>query len=187
MNESKISVRYAKSLFNLATERNVLDAVKVDIEAIYLIAHTVDEFSLLVHNPVIRPSQKKLIFSRIFAKNVQPVTLQFLLLVIQNNRESFLKDITRNFLDLYRSEKGIKKAEITTAIELDKKTISNIVSLIKRNFDTEVELTEHINEEIIGGYILRIEDQQIDASISHQLNKIKQSLVNKTYEAKIEI
>jgi F-type H+-transporting ATPase subunit delta len=73
---------------------------------------------------------------------------------------------------------GIQEGSIITAIALDEKYKEKINELIRKKFKIEIDLEEKVDPSIIGGFVLRIEDQQIDASISSQLKKIKTHLIN---------
>jgi F-type H+-transporting ATPase subunit delta len=179
MNESKIAVRYAKSLFLHAKEINVLNAIKDDMLFIQDLCG-IDEFMNVLESPVVKTSQKQQIIKEIVKDHVSVLTLSFLLLVLKNKREYHLKGIVRDFIHQYKSFIGVKTAVLTTAYQIDNDARIKIVDFIKRIFKTNVELNELINKDVIGGYILRIEDQQIDASLSTKLNKLKQKLVNST-------
>lgn len=176
MNESKISVRYAKSIYEFAVEKNQLEAVKNDIELLSQSIEQVEDFDILIESPLLKESDKKKAFKAIFEKNISQATLSFIELVITNKREIYLKDIFRNFMDIYRKKQGIKKAVLTSAIELDKRITEKLQSLLTDNLKSKIEMTQEIDQDIIGGFILRIEDQQIDSSVVKQLKLIKQSL-----------
>jgi len=185
MNHSKISVRYAKALFLLAKERNILDEIKKDIELVYTSCDSVYELKFLLESPVVKTSQKQEIFKQIYQNKVNELTITFLDLIIKNKREAHIKDIARNILDLFRKELGVKTAILTTAVALDETLRKNITEVIKLKFKTEIELTEQINKDLIGGFILRVDDQQYDASVSTKLNKLKKVLINKTYDNRL--
>jgi F-type H+-transporting ATPase subunit delta len=177
MDENKISVRYAKALFNLATEKKVLDEVKQDVDLLYQTSSAVPEFKIILGSPVIKTSDKAKIFKEIFSKRVNSITYSFLNLILSNKRESFLEDISRNFLALYRKYSGYKSAVISSAFPLDSKMIEQFKQLIRSKFKTEVELVCNVNQDLIGGFVLRVEDQQIDASVSAKLKGLKLELV----------
>ena len=177
MDENKISVRYAKALFSFAVERKLLDEVKKDIDLIEKTIGTVPEFKIVLTNPVFKTSDKVRLFKVIFAEKINSVTLSFLNLVLANKRESFLESILRNFLALYRRNAGFKSAAISSAVELDPDSVENLKQLIKNMFKTDIELTCIVNPDLIGGFILRVEDQQLDASVLSKLKGLKLELL----------
>jgi len=178
MSDSKISVRYARSLFLLAKEKGILDEIRIDLELLGESIQTIEDFQYLINSPVLKQSDKGRIFHQIFNGRLNIYTLNFFDLLLKNKREIFLKDISRNFLDLCRKEKGIKNALFVSAHALTSSQREEVQILIQKSFNSAVELTEKVDEKLIGGYILRVDDQQIDSSISTRLAIIKQELLN---------
>jgi F-type H+-transporting ATPase subunit delta len=175
MNDSKISVRYSRALFQSALEKKILDKVNQDMISISEICKLAETKEFL-HNPVIVPSKKVEIFHKMFAGKIEPITLDLLDLVVKNGRESYLPAIARVFIHETMRYKGITKTVLTSAIELDGKVKKQITAMISGIFKTKVELEEVIDPGIIGGFILRIDDNYIDASVRNKLNKIKKEL-----------
>jgi F-type H+-transporting ATPase subunit delta len=175
MNDSKISVRYSRAIFQSALEKKILDEVNRDMIFISEFCK-LPESKEFLHNPVIVPSKKIEIFHKIFGGNVEKITLDLIDLVVKNGRESYLPAIARVFMHETLKHKGITKSVLTTAVELDEKVKKRIITMISEVFKTKVQLEEVIDTEIIGGFILRIEDNYIDASVRNKLNKIKKEL-----------
>ncbi|RUT78797.1 ATP synthase F1 subunit delta [Ancylomarina longa] len=178
MNESKISVRYAKALFQLGKEKNRLETFIADIHLVEDLCNESGDFWLMLESPVAKTSQKRLAIQRIFEGKVDIDTLKFLDLVVQNRREAYLKDISRNFLVLCRKDQGILSATLTSASEMELTVRNQLKDLLAKSFDSQIELKEVIDEDIIGGFVIRVEDQQLDASVSTQLNQIKRELLS---------
>jgi len=177
MNESKISVRYAKALFQLGKEKNILDTIVTDMKLVDELCNTVKDFWLMVESPVIKTSQKRQTVKSVLADKLDGISLNFLDMVFENRREIFIKDMVRNFLDLYRKDKGVLSAKLTTASEIDKEDKTNLSEMLKKAFDSKIELEEVLDKDIIGGFVLRVDDQELDASVSTQLDQIKRRLV----------
>ena len=176
MNESKISVRYSRALFQSALEKRVLDKVNQDMIFISEICK-IPEAKEFLHSPVIVPSKKKTIFHRILGDNVEKITLSLIDLVVTNGRETHIPAIARVFIHETLKHKGITESILTTAVKTDAKVRKQITDLISSVFETKVELEEKIDPEIIGGFILRVDDNYIDASIRSKLRKIKKELM----------
>jgi F-type H+-transporting ATPase subunit delta len=176
MNDSKISVRYSRALFQSALEKKILDKVNQDMILITEICK-VPETKEFLHSPVIVPSKKIDIFHKILGENVEKITLSLIDLVVRNGRESFLPAIARVFINETMKYKGITKSVLTTASKVDEKVKKQITELISDVFSTKAELEELIDPEIIGGFILRVDDNYIDASVRTKLNKIRKELM----------
>ncbi|MDP4188330.1 MAG: ATP synthase F1 subunit delta [Bacteroidota bacterium] len=186
MNQSKIVVRYSKALFILSKEKNILDTISKDMLLIYKICNSVSEFMRMIESPIAKPSQKRKTLNAIFKSSINELTMKFLDLLVENKREAFIRDIARYFIDLYRSDKGIKAAVLTTASEIDSETRDKVSELIKRSFNTkEVELDTNVNKDLIGGFILKVDDRQFDASISNHLKEVKRKLIDFTFVSKL--
>ena len=181
MNESQISVRYAKALFQSASEKKILDEVFRDME---LLTETckVDEFQYLLAQPSVQASQKCHMVESLLKKHVTQISLSMVELVIRNKRELYLPGIARNYMELYRKAKGIRSATLVTAYPADDEEIDKLRKLIKKTFNEEVELTKRLDEEIMGGFILTIEDMQYDASVARNLRKMRNQLLQTSIE-----
>jgi F-type H+-transporting ATPase subunit delta len=176
MNDSKISVRYSRAIFQSALEKNILDKVNKDMISILEICKLAETKELL-QNPVIVPSIKTEIFHKIFTGKVEKVTLALVDLIVKNGRESFLPAIARIFISETSRYKGITKSVLTSAVVLDDSVKKQIISMISDLFKTKVELDEVVDPEIIGGFILRVDDSYIDASVRNKLNKVRKELI----------
>ncbi len=168
--------RYAQSLLDLALEQNQLDTVFNDME---LIASTIEgskELSILLDSPVVKSDKKQTILNQLFGSKISELSTRFLKLVSTRKRDSLLKDIATSFIAMYKKHKNIIVAEITSAVKLDDNQKKNIIDLLKT--DATVEMVEKIDPSIIGGFIVRVDDKQIDASILREINDLKQALTN---------
>lgn len=176
MNYSKISVRYAKALFAVAKEKDLLENIKNDVILISEVIDQNHELDSLLQNPVLKTSKKKEVFIKIF-ESIHPTTISFINLLFENKREGHINDITRKFIEFYKEHKHIKTVILTTPVELDKKTEQQITDTIRKNLDCNIELEKKTDANIIGGFIIKVDDQLLDASVSSQLKKIEQEFM----------
>lgn len=178
MNESTIAVRYAKALFSLAKEKQQLPDVVADSKYLTQVAQEVPEFTTFLQSPVLSTRQKQLAFNQLFANNANELTVNFLSLLLKNKREAFLPAILRNFLTRYRQQQGLVDATLTTAIPMSQQQVNQVKEKLAKMLCAKVELALHTNSELIGGFILKMDDKQLDASMASQLEKIKRALVH---------
>ncbi len=178
MNYSKIGVRYAKALLQVAIEQNLMEEVRKDMIFLDSLAVSVAEFLQILESPVVKPSEKQSILKAAVASQISPLSMQFLEMIITHRRENRLRDIIRNFDDQYRAHKGIITATLTTTVALDAKISQQISELLKKKYNKQVELSPKIEPSIIGGFILQVEDLQFDSSIQTQLRKVCRDLIN---------
>jgi F-type H+-transporting ATPase subunit delta len=175
MNDSKISVRYTKALFQSAQEKNILDKVNQDMIFISEVCK-IPEMKEFLHSPIIVPSKKTEIFHNVLGDKVEKITLSLIDLVLKNSREVYLPAIAREFVHETMKFKGIKETVLTTAVKADPSVTKQITDLVSGVFNTKVELKENIDAGIIGGFILQVDDNYIDASVRNKLRKIKKEL-----------
>ena len=177
MDQSKINVRYAKALFLLAKEKGLTTELRRDAGLIAEVCATSTDFNLLLDSPVVKGSNKIKSIQSIFQGRVNEYSLNFLILIVENKREKYIPGIFRNLEDLYRQEEGIKTAVLTSSQPLKDSIVLQIRQILEKEFKSKVELSQKVNPEIIGGFVLRVGDQQYDASIITQLKKIKEQLL----------
>jgi len=184
MNESRISVRYSRALFQSALEKKILDRINRDM---ILVKDTcnIAEIKELLSNPVIRPSKKTEIFHSIFGKNLHELTFSLIDLVIKNGREKYIPAIARVFVQETKKHNGVTESVLTTAVKVDPHIKKQVSDMIEDLFKTKVDLRENIDETIIGGFVLKIEDNYIDASIRNKLRKIKKELIGSSMESRL--
>lgn len=175
MNESKISVRYSRALFQSAAEKKQLDNVFQDMIYISELCR-MDEVKEVLDSPIIIPSKKKTILHSILEKNIGKITLSMVDLLIKNGRESYLPAVARVFRDETLKYRGITETYLTTAVTINDRIRKQISDLVSAVFNTKVELKENVDSEIIGGFILKVNDNYIDASVKNKLRKIKKEL-----------
>ncbi len=175
MNDSKISVRYAKAIFKLAVEQKKLSKINDDMKLIFGTCKN-DMFKEFLHSPIISISKKQEVLKSLFTGKVNKETLSLLNILAQNRRETYIELVSMNFFTFYREYLGIKEVTLTTVnpISLDYK--EQIINILKDTFKSKIDLKENVDKDIIGGFVLKIEDQEIDASVATKLNTIKKEL-----------
>ena len=175
MNDSKISVRYSRALFQLAVEKNLLDSVNQDMIFISEMCK-IPEMHEFLSSPIIFPSKKREIFKNLLGDSVEKITLNLINLVVNNGRESFIPSIARVFIHETIKYKGISELYLTTAVKVESKVKKQIADIISEAFKIKVEIKENIDTDIIGGFIIRVDDNYIDGSIRTKLRKISKEL-----------
>jgi F-type H+-transporting ATPase subunit delta len=175
MNESKISVRYARALFQSALEKKLLDKVNSDMLLITSICQ-VAEVKEVISSPVITPSRKKGILTALLGSQVEKITVSLVELLVKNGRESFLPAVARVFSNEMLKYRGITKTELSSAVPVNEKTRKQVSALVAEVFSTKVELSETVDKTILGGFILKVNDSYIDASVRTKLRKIRKGL-----------
>ncbi len=181
MKNQKLAKRYASSLLDLAMEYNKLDSVLSDMKYIGRVIDESRELEVILKSPVIKDFQKIKILQSIFGERIDILTNKFIELLIKNSRETHLHEVVYSFVNLYNIQKDIKTAYITTATPLDENNLSKLKEITKLIKAEAVNIVEKVDEQILGGFILNVEDYQIDASVLSQLKEIEREFSRNTY------
>lgn len=172
MVNTKLARRYAKSLFDLAEERKTSDAVFADMELVRTAMALSREFRKLMQNPVVTTDKKLSVLNSVFKGKVNDVTLSFFDILTRKRREEYMVEIAQSYISLYRQHKGIMTATLVTASPADDILKQRITEIVHKDTGKKVELEEHVDASIIGGFILSIGDRQFDESVARKLRTL---------------
>lgn len=181
MKETRVATRYAKSLLDLALEQGVLEQVYADMLMIHNTCQQSGELSAFLKSPVIKTDKKKSVLTEIFSGKVSSITETFIILMASHKREAYLEPIAAEFIRQYKKHKRILTAVITTASGLDETLRRQVLGLVKKGAESEVELVEKIDKKLIGGFVLRVGDKQVDASIQRKLQDLRRGFSENPY------
>ncbi|MBM3419717.1 MAG: ATP synthase F1 subunit delta [Bacteroidetes bacterium] len=175
MNESRISVRYARAVFETALEKDLVEETGRDMQVLLDAAGSV-EFREFTDNPTIAPSVKTAIFNKAFTGHISPFSLSAATIVIKNGREKYLAAIARFYISLARQHLGLTRVILSTATENDARLLAKIKDQIEKAFSTRVEMETVTDPSLIGGFIIRIDDRLFDASVRKKLQIIRKDM-----------
>lgn len=178
MSVSIVASRYAKSLIELAKEQNVLEEVYQDM---LLFKDTADKnrgLMLALKSPIVRHEKKLGILKSLFESRVNPVSYAIYTIITKKNRESILDEIAAEFIKSYNLFRGIQRATVVTTTPLTDELREQFKGIVASATGSTVQLSEKVDSSLIGGYILRIDDRQVDASLRSRLNELKLQLTN---------
>lgn len=181
MSEIRVASRYAKSLADLAMEKGLMEKVYADMVLFSKVVKDNPSFASLLKNPIVTHSKKQVIINKVFSTKVSDLTLRFFELITKKNRENMLAAIADAFQQQYYTFKGIQKATVTTTFALNDDLRKAFKNKVKEITGSEAELEERIDKSIIGGFILKIGDRQIDDSLQSKLKDLELSFSDKTY------
>lgn len=169
---SKVAKRYAQGLLDFTQESGNTESVFNEMKDIVKIMSQSKDLNQFFSTPIIDARKKEAIALEIF-KDFSPVAKNIIRLVIKQGRESQLKGIAQEFINKVEDIKGTQRISLTSASKLSEKNIQKIIADSKMVNVTNYDLETIIKPEILGGYILRVGDQQIDASVRTKLSNIK--------------
>lgn len=176
-----VASRYAKSLIDLAVETKQLEEVRNDMRLIKQVCIENREFVVLLESPVVKTDKKMAILKEIFGGKISVTTQAFLDIVAKKRREGYIDDIAFSFDEQYKKYKNITSAIITSAVKLDDSVKSAILNIVKQTYKGEIELVEKTDKSLIGGFVLTINDKQVDTSVKRKLNDLKKNFSGNLY------
>ena len=168
---------YAEALMSLAQDSNLVDQFGEDAQTILETMEASDEFSSLMVSPVFEAAQKKAVVRQVFEGKLQGNMLNFLMLLVDRKRESYISGICKRYQELLRDLKKIVLAEVTATVELNDEQRQSITEKVKAMTGAQdVELETRIDPSLIGGVVIKVGSQVFDASLSGQLRRMALNL-----------
>ena len=177
MDNGKISVRYARALLSNAVEQHCETEVYRQLcllTANYSLA--IQQFNEALSNPLANDTEKVELLRAAIGDPVHPCLDNFLKFITAKRRENKIFLIALKYQEMYRELKQLLRVDVTTATELDDKTLESIRDFVRETFHCEAELRVKVDPTLIGGFILDIEHNRMDASIKGRLEKLKKEL-----------
>ncbi|WP_456342999.1 ATP synthase F1 subunit delta [Thermovibrio sp.] len=174
--EVRIARRYAKALAEVLPDDR-LEKVLKEVEELLKIFN--EKALKYFKSPVVPVERKRALLEEILSKvEISPELKKVLLLMVQRNRLGLLREFKEEFESFVNARLGIVKAEITSATELDEETLNKIAKKIEELFGKKAEITVKLDPSIIGGFIVKVADKVLDASIKTQLENLKKAIAD---------
>ncbi|MEO8760973.1 MAG: ATP synthase F1 subunit delta, partial [Bacteroidia bacterium] len=158
-----------------------LEKVYADMQLVESVCEENKEFTNFLKSPIIKTDKKVAVIKEIFTGKVSDITSGFLTILTQKRRELYMQQIAEAFVEQYKQYKNILTAVITSAVGIDSTVKAKVLELVKQTTKDEVELVEKIDKDLIGGFVLRIGDKQVDASVSRKLNDLRKTFSGNTF------
>jgi F-type H+-transporting ATPase subunit delta len=169
----RIANRYAEALLTTAEELHILKNVSDDLTLIQHIIQESREFQLFLKSPVIKKEKKQEVCKATFGPSVQPLTLQFLSLLIEKEREDALPSVIVAFFRLQDEMLGIIHVSVTTAAELSQPQTAQLKQRFEVYSKKKVFIDVSLDKQLIGGFIARMGDTVFDGSVKQQLKLLR--------------
>jgi len=181
MKNTILAQRYAKALFELSIEMNKLEEVKKDMALMLETITESKEFKQFLVSPVIQDEKKTKILVMIFTGKVEALTLKLFELLAKNRRESDLKIIAEEFIHQYKVYKNITTVNLKTAVRIGEPSKAEILSRLTKYANGTIDLIEEVDQKLIGGCIVSIENEQYDAPLLRVFNQLKKEFEENLY------
>lgn len=174
---NQLAQTYAQAVYELAAEHKILDEVQAQLEFVAdTIAGHADLRALMEH-PLIPSQAKKDTVTRIFGGELTDFVSNFLLLLIDKRREAALPAIVRQYVDIANRVQNITIAEVVTARPLTEEQQKALTVKLSEVTGSNIILETAVDQQILGGVIVKIGEKLIDASLIRRLESLKMALV----------
>ncbi len=182
MDTGVIAKRYAKALLQYAQEQNVEDTIYKEVSQYIATCQELPRYVQALSNPLLTSEQKvSLLCKAVSAGECSPVFQKFAELVVAHHRESFMVYFAHSYIRLYRQYKHISIGELITAVPVTDEVSKRLEDWIEdqSKHSTDVIMHHEVNPDILGGFIFRIDDYRLDASVATQFEQIKKQFIEK--------
>lgn len=177
MSESKIARVYATALYEAATEAGRTEPVHKDLgEFVQAVDRSEDLRHLLVTDEISDPKKKEVLLD--LTEGGDEMVRNLLRLLVDKSRESELAAIYRAYVALVEEAQGLVHVEVVTAVPMPAEVAESLRARIASALGKTIELKLSVDKELLGGLKLRIGDKVADASIRHQLERLRESLIS---------
>ncbi len=175
----EIAEVYARSLFEVGREAGNLDAIREQLGQVADELQSNRDLQVFFFSPYFSTEEKKQGLGTALS-DVDPTVENFLGLLIEKHRMPALFRIRTRFEHLWQDENKVLPVQITSAVELDQSTISSIGDRIGERTGRKVELSSAVNPDILGGIVLQVGNNVLDASIRNRLENLRKQVARGT-------
>lgn len=174
MKNVRVARRYAKALMAVAEERNMLDRTAADLGRIGALVRGSRELRLFLARPIVSEEKKRNVLRNLFGPSVGPLTMEFLLQLVVKNREPVLLEIIEQFEELRDEKLGIVSVDVTSAVEFSPPQEKELTQKLELHTRKKVRVRFALDKAVRGGFLVRIGDTVLDASLRHQLEVLRE-------------
>jgi len=186
MPNPRLASRYAKSILDLAVEKDQLETVYADVQWLQQLLKKSRDFANLLRSPIIKNERKEKIVDAVINGKVSEVTGSFVHLLITKGRENNLAEIITAFIAQYKQHKNIYTVKLTTAVPVTDELKKSIIDQIRKTSEMQnIELETTVDQNLIGGFVLQAGDKLIDTSVAYDLKQIARQFENNDFVYRI--
>ena len=174
---ASLAGRYASALFDIARDQRQIESVGKSLDALGQALLDSKDFNELITSPLVSRKDAGKAFAAIAPElNLDPVTMNFLGVLARNGRKAQLRPVIRAFRRLAAEHRGEATAEVITARRLNDDQLVQLRQQLRARAGCDVNIDATVDPSLLGGIIVKLGSQQIDASIRTKLNRLAQAM-----------
>jgi ATP synthase F1 delta subunit len=171
----EIAAVYARSLFEVAKEQGKLDGIREQLGEFADAMQADRDLQVFFFSPYFSTQEKEDGLDRAVS-GADETIVNFLKLLIENHRMPVIFRVRRGFDELWEQENKLLPVQVTSAVELDKATVKQIGDRIAEQTGQKVDLSASVEPDILGGIIVRVGNQVLDASVRNRLEQLRKQV-----------
>ncbi|MDD3078431.1 MAG: F0F1 ATP synthase subunit delta [Paludibacter sp.] len=178
MNNGLVSARYASALFEFAENDKKQTEVYEQVKKIAVVLQANKPLKQVLSNPVAADTVKKKLLTEIVEGGLSAEMNRFFDMLLQKRRIDNLLFIMLKYIDLYRERNSINHGKLTTAFSLDAKIEKKLTTVLGTKIEGKLEIEKEVDPDLLGGFVLEVDNLRWDASLAGQLRKIRKNLTD---------
>ena len=179
MDNGLIPQRYAKALYKFAIEHDNAREVYDEMKQVIASFQSDPRLTKVISNPYVGRDTKAELLKAAAGDKAENDYLGFIKLILDNRREEYALSMALAYRDIYRKANKISQVKITTAAKLPEKEMEKLRNLVSSSFKGRtLEFAEDINSELIGGFVIDVDDSRMDASLSNEIEQLRLNLLS---------
>ena len=171
-----IASRYAEALFQVGEESNSTEKLYNELKAVVDIINVNKEFSNILKSPIVSKEEKKTLITNIFGSTLDNEMLNFMKILADKDRLSFLADIQEAYKALLNNKNNILEGVAITAVPMNEGEVNELQAKLSAKYNKTVVLQNEVDKSILGGVLVRLGNEEIDGTVKNRLDKMKEQL-----------
>lgn len=178
MKNSKVAGRYARALYDLASEQKNLEAIVVDAQGLKASIEFSADLKAFLANPILKKEEKDSILKAVFEGRVQPLFMNFLMFLVERSRLNILAEIIDELIAIYLASTGTINAVIRTERPIDQPLLDQLLAKLQQRSGKKINAQVIVDPQLLGGFKVQMGDQVYDATFQSQLRKYQESALS---------
>lgn len=173
-----VVARYAKALLQLANAQKQAEPLRAELKSLAEILEKNPSFKAILSDPAVSEATRDALLKKTFTNRASPTLINFLGLLNSRGRIGLASEIIDAYDDLLEEQLGNVEVDVTVSQKLSPEQLERVRQRVSSAIGRNAVVQQHVDESIIGGLVLRVQDRLIDASVKHQLEIMKRQLLD---------